>query len=212
MANILFKVSQALHALVQPLVVHALYGTLVCGHWHVACKLYWLNQVDQLHMNTFKATYICHERMLMHLPYELSVSYVNCASMYCVLTNSYYISSLPISPLLLGAHSTRYLLPLVIRRTGYAKAARSLNMVHQSTIIVCCLPWYCLWILVKADKLISSLVPIMSGHKPPAVLRGPSWWTLVSYVPGTIMCLERVLTSHTAQGMLWPWNEDLGRA
>ena len=115
----------------------------------------------------------------MHLPYELSVGYANCASRYCVLISNYCISSLPISLLLLGAHGTRHLLPLVIRRTGYPKAARSLNMVHQSTIIVCCLSWYSLWILVKADKLISPLVPIVSGHEPPAVLRGPSWWALV---------------------------------
>ena len=122
--------------------------------------------------------------MLIHLQYELSVSYVNCASMYCVLTNSYYISSLSISRCywgwcLLGAHSTRHLLPLVIRRTRYATAARSLNMVHQSAVVIVCLSRYCLWILVKADKLMSPPVPIVSGHEPPAVLRGPSWWALV---------------------------------
>ena len=66
-------------------------------------------------------------------------------------------------------------LKLVIRGTGYAKAARSLNMVHQSAVGLSCLSWYCLWILVKADKLMSPLVPIVSGHEPPTVLRGPSY-------------------------------------
>jgi len=55
----------------------------------------------------------------------------------------------------------------------------SLNMVHQSAIVIVCLSWDCLWILVKADKLLSPTVPIVSGHEPPAVLRGPSWWALV---------------------------------
>ena len=80
---------------------------------------------------------------------------------------------------LLGAHGTRHLLEPIVRRTGYATAAGSLNMVHQSAVVIVCLSWYCLWILVKADKLISPLVPIGSGHEPPAVLQGPSWWTLV---------------------------------
>ena len=55
----------------------------------------------------------------------------------------------------------------------------SLNMVHQSAVGVSCLSWYCLWILVKADKLSSPLVPIVFCHEPPAVLYRPSWWTLV---------------------------------
>ena len=65
---------------------------------------------------------------------------------------------------LLGAHDTRHLLPLVVRRTGYAVVAVSLNMVHQSAIVIVCLPWYCLWILVKADKLMSPLVSIVPSH------------------------------------------------
>lgn len=86
----------------------------------------------------------------------------------------YLYSPLGAGTCLLGADNTRHLLPLVIRRTGYAVAAVSLNMVHQSTVIVSLLTWHNLWILVEADKHGPSLVSIVFSHEPTAVLHLPS--------------------------------------